>query len=104
MQWAGKATVERRKEESFLLYAISLESLVLAENENVEMTYRLRQRVVHLIGKEDNESRVLLSKKISDLYTIRSKIVHTGYYQVTDADLSLIRLYSKSCILKNAQQ
>jgi hypothetical protein len=29
IQWAGRATVEIRKEESFLLYAIALESLVL---------------------------------------------------------------------------
>ena len=100
MQWAGKATVERRKEESFLLYAISLESLVLADNEKDELKYRLRQRVVHLISKKDKESRERVFQKAGELYDIRSKIVHSGDYQVTDADLSLMRYYSKSCILR----
>lgn len=98
IQWAGKATVEGRKEESFLLYAISLESLVLLENDKVELAYRLRTRVAHLLGK-NYESRQKISNKVRELYEIRSKIVHSGYYQVTDADLSLIRSYSKSCIL-----
>jgi hypothetical protein len=97
--WAGKATVERRKEEAFLLYIISLESLVLAENEKDELGYRLRTRVAHLIGK-GKKGRLRVSDKMKDLYNIRSKIVHSGYYQVSDADLSLIRLYTKSCILK----
>ena len=98
IQWAGKATVESRKEEAFLLYAISLESLVLLENEKEELTYRLRTRVAHLLGK-DLEGRKIISENVRDLYDIRSKIVHSGSYQVTDANLSLIRFYSKSCIL-----
>jgi hypothetical protein len=98
-QWAGKATVENKKEKAFLLYAISLESLILLDNEKEELTYRLRTRVAHLLGK-DLESRMKISNKVRDLYTIRSKIVHSGSYQVTDADLGLIRLFSKSCILR----
>ncbi|MDP1715285.1 MAG: HEPN domain-containing protein [Anaerolineales bacterium] len=98
IQWAGKATVEGKKEEAFLLYAISLESLVLLDNEKEELGYRLRTRVAHLLGG-DLESRMKISNKVRDLYTVRSKIVHSGSYQVTDADISLIRLYSKNCIL-----
>lgn len=98
IQWAGKATVEGKKEEAFLLYAISLESLVLLDNEKEELTYRLRTRVAHLLGK-DIENRKKISAKVRDLYEIRSKIVHSGWFQVTDADLSLMRLYSKGCIL-----
>src|SRR5215216_3884223 len=90
IQWAGKATVERRKEEAFLLYAISLESLVLLENEKEELGYRLRTRVAHLLGI-DLDGRKKISKRVRDLYDVRSKIVHSGSYQVTDADLSLIR-------------
>lgn len=98
IQWAGKATVESKKEEAFLLYAISLESLILLDNEKEELGYRLRTRVAHLLGS-DLESRMKISNKVRDLYTVRSKIVHSGSYQVTDADISLIRLYSKNCIL-----
>lgn len=98
IMWAGKATVDRRREESFLLYAISLETLVLLENENGELTYRLSTRVAHLIGK-DLASRKNISDNVRYLYGIRSRIVHSGSYQVTDADLSLIGLYTKLCIL-----
>jgi len=100
IQWAGKATIESRKEEAFLLYAISLESLILLDNDNHdELKYRLKTRVAHILGT-DVGSRKTISGKIRDLYDIRSKIVHNGSYQVTDADLSLIRYYTKSCILQ----
>lgn len=98
IQWAGKATVESKKEEAFLLYAISLESLILLDNEKEELGYRLRTRVAHLLGG-DLESRTKISDKVRELYNVRSKIVHSGSYQVTDADVSLIRSYSKNCIL-----
>lgn len=98
IQWAGKATVESKKEEAFLLYAISLESLILLDNEKEELGYRLRTRVAHLLGS-DLESRTKISNRVRDLYTVRSQIVHSGSYQVTDADISLIRSYSKNCIL-----
>jgi hypothetical protein len=98
LQWAGRATVESRKDTAFLLYAISLESLILLDNEREELTYRLRTRVAHLLS-QGVENRMKLAKKIGDLYAVRSKIVHQGSYQVTDADLSLMRIYSKNCIL-----
>ena len=98
IQWAGKATVESKKEEAFLLNAISLESLILLDNEKEELTYRLRTRVAHLLGG-DIESRKKISSKVRDLYEVRSRIVYSGSYQVTDADISLIRSYSKNCIL-----
>ena len=58
IQWAGKASVEDRKEESFLLYAISLESLILLENDKEELTYRLRTRVAHLLGKDSSPNYI----------------------------------------------
>jgi hypothetical protein len=99
IQWAGKATIRNRKEEAFLLYAIALESLILPEKNTVELGYRLRTRVAHLLA-ENLEQRKIISKNINALYETRSDIVHNGSYQVTDADLNLIRSYSKSCILK----
>jgi hypothetical protein len=67
IQWAGRATVESRNEESFLLYAIALESLILLENDREELTYRLRTRVAHLLGK-NFEAREKISKQVRDLY------------------------------------
>ena len=58
LQWADRATVERRREQAFLLYAIALESLVLADEDKQELKYRLRVPVAHLLG-EDEQKRDL---------------------------------------------
>jgi uncharacterized Ntn-hydrolase superfamily protein len=99
IQWAGRATTDNRKEEAFLLYAIALESLILAENEKDELLYRLRTRTSHLLG-EGIESRKKIYKRLGDLYGIRSQIVHSGKYQVTDSDLGQMRFLTKNCILR----
>lgn len=99
MQWAGRATAEIRKEEAFLLYAIALESIVLSDNDPVELSYRLRVRTAHLLA-DDIESRRDLVTKLRELYKIRSKIVHSGQYQVTDADLSLLRSITKAALIR----
>jgi hypothetical protein len=99
LQWAGRASVESRKEEAFLLYAIALESLIMIDNDHDELTYRLSTRIAHLIGK-NCDSRKRIVNEVKALYNTRSKIVHSGKYQVTDADLAYIRLVTKNCILR----
>jgi hypothetical protein len=99
IQWAGRATVDARKEEAFLLYAIALESLVLADKDPRELTYRLQVRVAHLLGK-DIKARQEIFSTVGRLYGVRSQIVHSGHYQVVDSDLSLIRAFAKSCIIR----
>lgn len=107
IQWAGRATAdsrgEARNEEVFLLYAIALESLVLSDGNPAELTYRLRARVAHLLG-DDSKSRRDVFDSIKRLYDIRSKIVHSGRYQVTDADLSLIRNVTKAALIRVCTQ
>lgn len=99
IQWAGRATTEIRKETAFLLYAIALESIVLSDNDAIELTYRLRVRTAHLLA-DDIDSRRDLVTKLGELYGIRSKIVHSGQYQVTDTDLSLLRSITKSVLIR----
>lgn len=98
-QWAGRATAETRGEEAFLLYAIALESLILADMNAIELKYRLRLRVAYLLANK-LESRRDFFEKVSHLYDIRSKIVHSGEYQVTDADLGLLRNITKAVLIR----
>ena len=98
-QWAGRATKEIRKEEAFVLYTIALESVILADIDSTELTYRLRERTAHLLGS-DFESRRDIFSKVRHLYGIRSKIVHSGRYQVTDADLALQRNITKRALIR----
>jgi hypothetical protein len=98
MQWAGRARVDPRREEAFLFYAIALETLLLGK-QDVELSYRLCLRGVHLVAGADLESRMLAEKQLRRLYGLRSKIVHSGNFEVSEADLELISEYARIAIL-----
>ncbi len=100
-QWAGRATVARRREESFLLYAIALESMVLPTHDSQGSGFRLRLRVAHLLGRT-KEGRDKLLKDVNALYAKRSQIAHAGSYDVTEEDLSRIRSITKGMLLRLA--
>lgn len=77
LAWAGRATVEPRRDQAFLLYAISLESLLTKPGARAGVTDRLRLRVAHLIGREP-ATRQRVMALMSTLYDIRSALVHSG--------------------------
>jgi hypothetical protein len=96
LQWAGRAQVESRREEAFLLYAIALESLLLEKNTKAEISHRLAVRCAHLGGGPTLNDKDLVVDQILSLYNTRSKIVHSGDFLVSEEALRLIRHY---CIL-----
>ena len=98
VQTAGRATITRRSEDSFLLYAIALESLVLPVA-GQELTHRLSQRVARLVAK-DIHTRMECTKEVRRLYGVRSKIVHSGSHEIDVRDLDAIRIYAKQVVLK----
>jgi hypothetical protein len=96
-QWAGKASVEPRKEEAFLLFTISLESLLLERNDKFEVTETLALRAAHLISAPP--TRLMVYRDMKRLYGIRSKIVHSGSVDVGEDQLSEIRYYTRFALL-----
>ena len=98
-QWAGRATIDRRREQSFLLYAIALETMMLPTKETQGLGHRLRLRVAHLLGK-NVAARERIAKEVGDLYEIRSKIVHAGSYEVTDLNLGSLRSLVKTVLFR----
>jgi len=101
VQWAGRAAVElqQRPEEAFLHYAIALETIMLGTQKSKEIGRKLRMRTA-LLAEDTPEKRAEIKKEIKDLYSIRSKIVHSGHYEVTDADVEKIRLLAIICIMR----
>ena len=81
---AGKASVEKVRETSFLMFMIALESLVLPKRAQ-ELNYRLSQRVTWLLGRNLDE-RQNLKKLIKKLYVTRSEIVHSGHYEISEEE------------------
>jgi len=94
MQWAGRAQIEARREEAFLLYAIALESLVLARDTKTEISQRLVIRCAQLGGGPTLNDKRLVVEQILSLYQIRSDIVHSGNFLVREDELGLIRTYA----------
>lgn len=94
LQWAGRAQVEVRREEAFLLYAIALESLLLARDTKTEIAQRLAVRCAQLGGGPTLNDKKLVVEQILSLYQIRSNIVHSGNFLVRDDELGLIRTYA----------
>ncbi len=55
LQWAGKASVEPRREEAFLLFSVSLESLLLERDDKSEIAETLALRLAHLISAPEQD-------------------------------------------------
>lgn len=98
VRWAGRASVEPRREQSFLLFAIALETVALPQHSQ-ELTYRLSLRVSTLLGRTYAQ-RADIRKAVSDFYAVRSKIAHSGSYEVTDEDLGRLRWITKAVLLE----
>ena len=99
VRWAGRATIARAHEESFLLYAIALECALLPKTGEGELSHRLSQRVAKLVGRTV-ASRLKYQNRMRDLYRIRSRIVHSGHYAVEEGQLWQMRDIAKGIILK----
>ncbi|HBV22063.1 MAG TPA: hypothetical protein DEF07_10155 [Nitrosomonas sp.] len=54
----------------------ALEQLVV--NDNTEVSYKLRIRIAHFLGKSDSD-RKAIAKNIKDAYAYRSNVFHGGY-------------------------
>jgi hypothetical protein len=98
LQWAGRASVEERIEESFLLFAVSLESLLLTNKEIEQITYRFSVRGAHLIGR-DFEAKQRICSELKILYRLRSAIVHSGKTEASEANRDAIGQFARTAIL-----
>ena len=97
IQWIGRAVISNRREDAFLFYAIALESIVLVDNENAELSYRLRIRIAHLVTSNPKNRKEVVNT-VRELYNLRSKLVHDGKYEITDLELNSMKSISIRCI------
>jgi len=96
LQWAGRASVNSRREEAFLLFAIALEGLVLTDEKN-EVTEKIATRGARLVVKPEKRRKAY--DDLKDLYQIRSRIVHSGHFEVSTGELEQIGFFAKAAIL-----
>jgi hypothetical protein len=90
--WAGRATVEGRRDQAFLSYAIALESLLTKPGARIGVSDRLRLRVAHLIGRT-RKARLRILGLMEKIYDLRSALVHAGDSgALTKSDLETIKI------------
>lgn len=98
IEWAGRASTEQRREHAFLLYAISLETLVLPRKDD-GLKFRLGLRVARLLGASRDE-RLRIRDAVLTLYDIRSKIAHSGSYEVSRDSLLSLQGITRGVIIR----
>jgi hypothetical protein len=89
IEWSGKASVETDDNKALLLYLISIEAILnYAQNTSlyIPTTISLADSVAFLLGTT-KDSRRQLAKTITELYALRSGIVHGSVRQVPEHDL-----------------
>jgi Apea-like HEPN len=96
LRWSGRASVEERKEEALLLFCISLEALLLS-NEDREIAYSFALRGAHLLVTEGTKRKEVF-RDLKDLYTARSKIVHSGKAEVLSIELAKAEVLAKTAL------
>jgi hypothetical protein len=83
--WAGRANVQRRRDQAFLMKMVALEAATTRDQPGPGVTERLRRRVAQILGgtKEQQDS---IYAQMAEFYALRSRIVHAGNAEaLTDA-------------------
>lgn len=83
--WAGRANVQRRTDQAFLMKMMALEAALTRDEARGGVTERLRLRVAQVIGGSKGQ-RSESYEQMADFYNLRSRIVHAGNGEaLTDA-------------------
>lgn len=93
IEWIGKAKHEIEKEKAFILYFFSIESLLnFTDNGLVtpSLTHQMKEYTAFILGKNKAE-RIEIDKNFSNLYGIRSSIVHGTLKEITKYEMEDVR-------------
>lgn len=100
IEWAGRATVDDRKEEAYLQCVIALECLLIGRHE-LGIKLKLKSRTGKLLA-DNSENAKKIETIVGEMYKKRSEIVHNGQYQekyqILDMDLKAALAIVKQCI------
>jgi hypothetical protein len=85
----GRAMNNQDTTSAFVSMVVALESILLKKAEPIKTL--LAERTALLLGRV-YEERMFYFRHMSQLYQIRSDIVHRGFLDVTEGDLALLSL------------
>lgn len=85
--WAGRANVQRRRDQAFLMKMMAMEAALTRDDARGGVTERLRLRVAQVIGGSRSQ-RSSSYAQMAGFYRLRSRIVHAGNAEtLTDTDM-----------------
>jgi len=91
IHWYGLGIKDKHEVDRFVKLIIALESLLLRQKDRLKKQF-LADRAAFILGR-DKKAREEIYKLVSELYTIRSEIVHEGKHDISEEDiLKLIAL------------
>lgn len=102
IEWIGKAKHEIEKEKAFIQYFFAIESLMNFNEIGLispSVTSQMKEYTAFILGKNKNE-RIEIDKLFSQLYKIRSSIVHGSSKEITDYELEDVQNISERLVIE----
>lgn len=102
--WAGRANVQRRRDQAFLMKMVAIEAALTRDEGRGGTTDRLRLRVAQVMGGSKSQ-RSASYAQMAEFYKLRSRIVHTGNAEkITAATMTeitrLAHLFAQQSLLR----
>ena len=98
LRWAGRGTAAERIPDKIMSFVMALEALIGGPAKTVKLAQKLESRTAQLLSNDNSASRH--DPQLARLYDLRSRLVHTGWADVTDDDAFTARYYAKESAVK----
>lgn len=89
--WFYRANVSKRPLDALLESTIAMEVMLgdEKESEGVGLTKLLRNRCAYMLGQDQSEREAIL-QSFTDLYKLRSAIVHSGRHRASESERAVV--------------
>lgn len=98
LRWVGRATAANRPSDKLLWYVMGLEALLVGPAKVTQIAKTFESRAAQLLANDNSVSRA--NHDAWRLYDLRSRLVHTGWAEVLEDDISCARHFAKACVMQ----
>jgi hypothetical protein len=102
IEWIGKANCEINYKNRFLFYVFALESILNYQEKDMispSIAHRITESTAMLLGKS-YEERILIEKKVKEIYKIRSALAHGTNKDVSNEEMYLAMTISRNVVIE----
>ena len=101
VEWIGQSMAEPSPPSAFIKAAIALEIIFTYQDDIITpgIMHQIAESIALILGSSVDE-RLKLEKRVKELYGLRSKIVHSGNKDISQADYKTLLEIARSVIKK----